>query len=650
MKPNHIAYRPDIDGLRAIAIVAVVIFHAYKDFLSGGFVGVDIFFVISGFLISTILFKNIENNQFSIVDFYIRRVRRIFPALLTVMLATMLTAWYVLFLDEFSTFGRHLSAGIAFISNIVFWRESGYFDLSSETKPLLHFWSLAVEEQFYLFWPVLLAILWKRKMSILNILCFLAIASFLLNITFISSRPEATFFLPITRFWELIAGGILAYLMLYRQQAQLFNNQLKSVVGLLLILFSIVFIQESWGFPGWWAVLPVLGAVLMIAAGPNAWVNQRLLSNPVMIWIGKISYTLYLWHWPLLSFAFIIKQEPLDATEAFGVVILSFVFAHLTYAYIENPIRFGKYKVQAIPVMLVSMCLLLVVSLSILLGYISPRSHSPALAEVIAARNDYANINPQFSQFRFDNERFYRFNNASNESAVLIGDSHALQYVPRVNQLVEQQSDQLRDVTLAIHEGCMPVPGMPETESDFKERGCKRYRESILKLVDNPNIKSIALAACWNCYLLKDYERDSKFIEDNKSATEPLKSHILASLKAFLSHASKTKTVYLVLDNPVEYANDPSRYLKGNRVSQFYVSEIPKEIPFGKDQAELRETLLNVAKEAGAIVIDPSSAICHQGQCALLDQDGRPIYRDNNHLRASYVKNNVRFLDQVFIQ
>jgi peptidoglycan/LPS O-acetylase OafA/YrhL len=215
----HPKYRPDIDGLRAIAILPVVIFHAFPSIMPGGFIGVDIFFVISGFLISSIIFSSLERDRFSLVEFYTRRVRRIFPALILVLISCLAFGWFVLFADEYQQLGKHTAAGAGFIQNFILWRESGYFDNSAETKPLLHLWSLAIEEQFYIFWPLLLAFVWKRHWSFLRITAVIAAFSFAANIYLIlRGHPTAAFYLPFSRFWELMVGGVLAYVVLHRPQ------------------------------------------------------------------------------------------------------------------------------------------------------------------------------------------------------------------------------------------------------------------------------------------------------------------------------------------------------------------------------------------------------------------------------------------------
>lgn len=336
-------YRPDIDGLRAVAVLAVVIFHAFPAVLPGGFAGVDVFFVISGYLITGILTNALRDGRFSIAGFYVRRIRRIFPALITVLFAVYAIGWFCLTGDEYKQLGKHILAGAAFVANWGFWTEAGYFDQTADSKPLLHLWSLGVEEQFYIVWPLLLWVAFRFRT--VDRLCIVAgLASFIVNLALIQHHASAAFYWPMSRMWELIAGGAIA--MASRQPAivpymRRWNGTL-SVVGGLLCLMSFVALRADLAFPGWWALCPVAGASLLIAAGSRGFLNQAVLSRPVLTWIGTISYAWYLWHWPLLSFAFVLAGGTPPALVRAVLVVTSLLLAWLTTVLIERPIRFGS--------------------------------------------------------------------------------------------------------------------------------------------------------------------------------------------------------------------------------------------------------------------------------------------------------------------
>lgn len=341
--PPVLAYRPDIDGLRAIAVLAVVIFHAFPQALPGGFVGVDVFFVISGYLISSIIFKALDGGTFSFADFYARRVRRIFPALVLVVLTSLLLGWAVLLPDEYAQLGKHAAAGLGFVANVAYWMESGYFDTAAELKPLLHLWSLGVEEQFYIVWPAVVLLLWRFGAGLWWATAGLALVSFGISVWLSPVFPSASYFLPFSRAWELLAGAMLALALRSRGGQPLVRPGLLQEtlvgLGLVLIVLALVLVNKARDFPGAWALLPVLGAVLLIACAPGSWIGHRLLSNRVMVWFGLISFPLYLWHWPLLAFLRIVKGGALDGQLLLAAVGLAILLAWLTYRLIEAPVR-----------------------------------------------------------------------------------------------------------------------------------------------------------------------------------------------------------------------------------------------------------------------------------------------------------------------
>lgn len=363
MHNTNPVYRPEIDGLRAIAILSVVIYHAFPSQIRGGFVGVDIFFVISGFLISSIIFRSLQRGDFSFTEFYARRICRIFPALILVLTASYSIGWLVLFPVEFKQLGKHMVAGTEFIQNFVLDKEAGYFDTSSELKPLMHLWSLSIEEQFYLVFPLLIWGIWRLGFTALGVvLVLLSLVSFGINIGTIAQDATHVFFMPHTRFWELLTGSMLAYIQLFKakqvaraMQRFLFNfpifrslptsehrtaaiNNIFAVLGLLLIVATVLGLDNKL-YPGAWALFPVFGTLFLILAGPTAWINRQLLASRIIVFIGIISYPLYLWHWPILSFARIMVGKTPSSTIRFAAVVLSFLLAWLTYKMLEKPLR-----------------------------------------------------------------------------------------------------------------------------------------------------------------------------------------------------------------------------------------------------------------------------------------------------------------------
>ncbi|WP_414444418.1 acyltransferase family protein [Burkholderia sp. 22PA0106] len=336
-------YRPDIDGLRAVAVTLVVLFHAFPSALKGGFAGVDIFFVISGFLIGNIILSELAAGSFSLAGFYARRVKRIFPALLLVLIGCFAFGWFELLADDFKLLGAQIAGGAAFVSNFVLWHQAGYFDTLSEKKPLLHLWSLAIEEQFYLVWPLILMLIHRLRRSAGQAIAAVWVLSFGYNVLTVQHDDVAAFYSPLSRFWELMTGCALAWLTADGQGRLTRSNELASWSGAALIGAAVLLLDDAKPFPGWWALLPTLGAALVIAGGPSTVLN-RGLSRRAVVWVGLISYPLYLWHWPLLAFARImaagVPSWPLRA----GMVVLAVVLAALTTFAIERPIRRMKLR------------------------------------------------------------------------------------------------------------------------------------------------------------------------------------------------------------------------------------------------------------------------------------------------------------------
>jgi peptidoglycan/LPS O-acetylase OafA/YrhL len=356
-------YRPDIDGLRAVAVGVVLLFHAFPARLPGGFVGVDVFFVISGYLISGIILGAHADGRFAFANFYARRMRRIFPALAVVLAAVLIGGWIFLYADDYARLGKHAAAGAAFLSNIAFWQEASYFDVAADLKPLLHLWSLGVEEQFYLVWPVMLIVAsrWRRGPLIATLV--IGTISFLIAIYTVRIDRTPAFYAPWNRFWELLAGATLACIEADAALDAWWNRiistkwlpDVAAIVGGIAIVAGVALINQNRVFPGLWVMLPVGGTFLLMTAGPRAWINRAILSQRVVVFIGLISYPLYLWHWPLLSFASILAGDIPPATLRLGLLAVSVLLAWLTYQIVERPIRFGSRGRVAVPALAVAM-------------------------------------------------------------------------------------------------------------------------------------------------------------------------------------------------------------------------------------------------------------------------------------------------------
>ena len=347
---DHV-YRPDIDGLRAIAVGSVVVFHAFPWLVPGGYVGVDVFFVISGFLITTNILGGLSTGTFTIRGFYDRRVRRIFPALAVVLATTYALGWVTLFDKEFEQLGKHVAGGAFFVSNLFLWAEAGYFDTASEVKPLVHLWSLGIEEQFYIVWPL---VLWamsrfgrRTGSTLVASTALLMAGSFTLGLLALDS--VGGYYSPINRFWELLIGALLAIVSFGRLTPLLERlgerrAHAGATLGMALVIVPMFALDGTSSFPGWNAIPPTVGAALLIASGPTTWWGRHVLSHRLMIGIGLISYPLYLWHWPLLVYARIMSSGVPAAGIRVGAVAIAVVLSYLTYRLVERPLRFNRRR------------------------------------------------------------------------------------------------------------------------------------------------------------------------------------------------------------------------------------------------------------------------------------------------------------------
>ena len=502
-----VKYRPDIDGLRAFAVLSVVLYHAFPKAVRGGYVGVDIFFVISGFLISAILFTEITEHRFSFTTFYGRRIRRIFPAL-TVCLAAVLAYGFVsLMPSELAQLGKHVFFGAGFLSNIVLWSESGYFDSAASLKPLLHLWSLGIEEQFYIFWPALLWIAFRMKAKTGRLLAVLFLASFAINIALSFTNIADDFYLPVSRFWELLAGAALAW----RLQIALAPNVRSwiSFAGLAAMLTSVALFTPETRFPGWSALLPVAGAMAVILAGPEATVNRIVFSNRAFVFVGLISYPLYIWHWPLISYAHVVRlNKPPTPLMATALLAASFLLAWATYRFIECPVRFGAHRPRRTQIVAVSVAVLGACGLAAWTKSGFPERFPPLpgidVRKISDAKRD-ADFKPTKGMEVSNHDWTLVAHLGHGERKVAFsGDSVLFHYGPRVQQLADE--GQLAANTYFVTgPRCPPVP---EVIQQDKFARCRNLPGKLIDLVRREMVQSVVLGAAWS-----DYSAEGMLIE-----------------------------------------------------------------------------------------------------------------------------------------
>jgi len=625
---SHPKYRRDIDGLRAIAVLSVVVFHAFPNWIRGGFVGVDIFFVISGYLISTIIFDNLDKGTFSFSEFYARRIKRIYPALVLVLVACCALGWFVLLTDEYKQLGKHIVGGAGFVSNLVLWSEAGYFDNSADTKPLLHLWSLGVEEQFYIVWPILLWFGHKKRWNLLGMGVCIAVVSFLFSMYQIKVDATADFYSPLTRFWELMSGSILAWVSLYRTSFAPAKASAISVLALLLLVCGLWGIRKSFAFPGAWALIPVLGAVLIIFAGPQAWVNRRILSNRLFVWVGLISFPLYLWHWPLLSFARIMGYS---GNENIRLMLLgaSVFLAWITYALIETPLRRGAGGRWRVPVL---------ASLSGLCACVGLYSYAndglnsrfpPAIRyltqEIDFKWNDYIQYEKCHLQFPMSVKHQPQCLQSDNPVLGLWGDSHASSLYPGLASLQDRYKFGLVQLTEA---GCPPLLGF---NKNLKYPHCEEINNSNLRDFVKVKPKTLVIHSAW---ILDDYHLTNNELRESLVST-------LETLK------SKLPSTRIVIVGPV-----PRWNVSPQKTAIAYAQSMSGQagsIPDYLDAAVLRD-IESIVKDAasaqGVEYFSPVNFLCHDSKCLwkVGDKPTDLVSIDYGHLSksgATFVANKI---------
>lgn len=627
-------YRPDIDGLRAIAVLLVIAYHAFPLKFKGGFIGVDIFFVISGYLITNILFISLKQDKFSFLEFYRRRINRIFPSLILVLISCLAIGWFVLFQDEYKQLGSHVRGATQFISNLILWKESGYFDNTSDTKPLLHLWSLGIEEQFYIIWPLLLWIALKLKFNWL-VLCVLgAIISFKFYLNYIHSDSIAAFYFPQTRFWELLIGSILAYLS-SSQQSILANrwHMIQSILGAILIVAGVLFISKENYFYVVWLLVPVLGVSLIISAGPHTWLNQRIFSNSILVWFGLISFPLYLWHWPILSFTRIVVGGTPSNTVQIIAILLSVFLAGLSYFLLEKPIRFGQDNKAK------TMTLVLIMLLIGITGYeidtyngIQDRpiaknaldfNYKRPILGSLACKDTTALT--YLSKLDID---FCLVNNNGKFDSAIIGDSHA---EDKFHGLIK--NDKRHNWILLANNSCPPTYGI---SVELGKSNCRyKFTHLLNWIINEPKIKTVALSFYGNYFLTTNYAADHLKLNIGPNSTKITSSN---------GYKSRTETFEQGLNDTIQLLQ------RANKQVILFV-DVPELPFFPKDcfrnpllnctlrkkevelrQYEQRQMIQRLkAHNSNLLIFDPIQLFCKGAECTYYNHEAI-LYRDSHHL------------------
>ncbi len=628
-----LSYRPDIDGLRAVAVILVILFHFGINGFSGGYIGVDVFFVISGFLITSLIHDEIIQERFSFVRFYERRIRRIIPALFVVMAASFVAGWFILLPWDYENFARSAAATVTFISNIWFWHETeNYFSRAGEYAPLLHTWSLAVEEQFYIVFPPLLILLsrYLRPRAIAAVIAAICAVSFIYSVFLVAHRPEAAFFLSPGRAWELGIGALLALGLGPRIGAHWLREALAAA-GLAAIIAAAILFRHATPFPGYAALVPCLGAAALIhtgARGPDQGQTQvaRFLSLRPVVFIGLISYSLYLWHWPILVFLRHVFADPaLPPRVTLIAIAASFVAAVLSWAIVERPFRArGRIRRRLVftawgGASLAIAGLALFISLS---GGMRARAMSPRVLAADAASRD---TNPRADEcFEVDPaDGLCTFGTAGKAKADLLfwGDSHANALMPGMDVAARATG---KSGIFAALGGCPPLLGFMADSSD-KAVKCRQFNEAVMaELKGRDDIRTVVLTARWATYA------DGK--RRDRQAADPGASFQRAVLRTVDAIRATGRTVLILGDVPDVGWDVPRKIIAAERW-RLPLPAVPDLAAARALSARATEAFEVAARRPGVRFIPLVDALCRP-RCRVT-HDGRPIFIDTDHVTAT---------------
>ena len=639
-------YRQEIDGLRAIAVLPVIMFHAGFSWFSGGYVGVDVFFVISGYLITSILLNDLDKGTFSIVKFYERRARRILPALFFVIFVSIPFAWMWMTPNELKNFAQGFVAITFFASNILFWIKEDYFSAPAEENPLLHTWSLAVEEQFYIFFPLILLALWRfGRQPIFYFVLFLTAISFLLSEWGWRNYPAANFYLLPTRAWEIGVGSICAFI-LYKKQPK--GNQLLSFFGLILIFYSILFYTEATPFPSIYTIVPVIGVALIIIYGTGETITAKILKVKIFVGIGLISFSAYLWHQPLFAFARLKSiQEPSEIIFLL-LTLASLALAFFSWVVIENPFRNSK-KISTKGIFSLSAAgSLFILSLG-LIGHLYEGFDYRVNERIKKLTNQelkiYESLNLKplkcINTEKKDGNPCQFTENNDGLSIAIIGDSHAA----RVRWPLEEIAKEFPITGYLVNQGgCPPLIGAYIINGNYEIGHCNSLHKKALEFVKNEKIDVVLLVARWSLYTTGDYQgRASRYLLSEtpnnhsvsiKDSRDTFTKLMPITLKKYKDTGAKVIILHQVPQqsvNPIKLVERLMMTNENNFLTAY--SSIISETSISKTKnlelQNFNKNFFSNFKNYNQLVFD--SEFCNEKICAWGDVDGA-FYTDSDHI------------------
>ena len=685
MQGNNKDYKPQIDGLRALAVLPVIFFHAGFNLFKGGFIGVDVFFVISGYLITTIILKEILKGKFSLTDFYIRRARRILPILYLITFLTIPFSILLMSGEDLKFFSKEVISVIIFLSNFFFWKNTGYFSPNSDLQPLLHTWSLGVEEQFYIFFPLFIIFTYKfLKKKITILISIILLISFILSqiggnfkIQNLNFNPpylflpfeyfwqagSANFYLPFGRIWEILAGSLAAiYLFKNKIQEKRVNTYL-SLFGFVLIIFSVIFFDKNLQYPSIFTLLPVTGTLLIIFFATRLTILNKFLSVKPLVLTGLVSYSLYLWHQPIFAFNKIYFDTNLTISHSLLLIIISLMLSIISWKFIERPFRNKKIlnnKKFVLSLLLSSTIILL---LSFLIYFEKIKSKQPLLPQSII--NSFKS-EPKKGCFDIDyahiknNKKWYcEIGDLSQNklSFAIMGDSHALSLKPA---FYSSALDNNKKGIFVGFSGCPALLDVYSVRADRNVRNCKKLNDKLFNYIKNSQIKKIFLVSKWTYYTVGNYDKTNyNHISRNKKTF----SNEGNSKLAFLFGLENTIKKYNDLGVEVVFLNqvplqvfDPKSAYSNSINKKNHKINLDKLTSLSVDYNKHLSLQKFIKQELGLLkqknydfsIINFDSFFCNNKKC-IFGNNKFSYYTDRSHLSifgANFIKNKIK----IFLQ
>lgn len=634
-------FKPDINALRGVAVTLVVLFHFQTPFVNGGFIGVDVFFVISGYLMTAIIVGRLEAERFKLIDFYLARFARIVPALAVLCAAGLVFGWFYLDPHGYKILAEHAGASITFISNFFYWREAGYFDTSSQTKWFLHTWSLSTEWQFYLLYPVLLMLavrcFGRRRVLFQALLWSMGAVSFGLALLAARHYPEANFFLLPTRVWEMVAGGLV---LLHADSVKLSERQARGLqaLGVAAIVFSGFYFSSADDWPGWRTLLPVLGTAAVIYADRHTWFTRFTPLQRIGLW----SYSIYLWHWPLVVLTHYLDLPTHSAIVIVGGLAVSVVVGFVSYELIERRaagLR-EKFGMRGLSTLVVGTACVLMSSAAVTYGK-GFESRLPSQIQQVSAES--TDVDPRRTECLIDS--VYRMNDAKPDigcrygsspevGAIVWGDSHGNAVITSVAQSAEEQN---RSVMFFGTSGCPPLVGASRF-GKHQEEPCRQFAQHVLQQIDQyPQTVPLVVVARFSAYVEGKNDNDDPTILIGFNGQRPL-TDVAARRRGYaefltqdLCRLSKTRKVFVLLPIP-EMERDVPDYLAKSMI----LDRHPVDISISRAAYDRRNQVASgaiaaAAADCGVTMLDPTRYLCRDGRCMGSD-DLMPLYIDGDHL------------------